>query len=91
MHEHSLLAYEEERPKLITRAGAVLAWVRAHPKSTDREIMDGMGFTDMNAVRPRCTELVEQDRLVEVGERKCPVTRKLVRVLDLSLAERGAS
>lgn len=89
IHEHSVAAYYEELPKLSRRAARVLDWVELHPKVTDREVMIGLGYSDMNAVRPRCTELVDAGSLVEVGERRCPVTGKTVRVLDLSLDERG--
>jgi predicted HTH transcriptional regulator len=89
MHEHSLAAYREERKNLLTRGQLVLEWLRSHPKSTDRQIMEGLGFRDMNQVRPRCTELVEKGLLVEVGELRCPVTGKTVRILDLSMDERG--
>jgi len=89
MHGHSLAAYREERKNLLTRGQLVLEWLRAHPKSTDRQIMEGLGFRDMNQVRPRCTELVEKGLLVEVGELRCPVTGKTVRILDLSMDERG--
>lgn len=89
IHSHSVLAYHQELPKLSRRALAVLNWIEYHPKVTDREVMRGLGFSDMNAVRPRVTELVDAGALVEVGERRCPVTGKTVRVLDLSLDERG--
>lgn len=89
IRQHSIEAYHQERPKLSRRALAVLDWIELHPKVTDREVMRGLGFSDMNAVRPRVTELIEAGRLVEVGERVCPVTRKTVRTVDLSLDERG--
>lgn len=37
---------------------------------TDREVMDMLGTTDPNRVRPRVTELVKAGVLVEVGKRK---------------------
>lgn len=91
VHEHSRQAYRAERPNLSARAKLVLEWVRLHPGTTDRDIRAGLGYADMNAIRPRVTELVEAGKLVEVGARRCPVTGKTVRVLDLSLAERGRS
>lgn len=89
IHEHSRLAYHAELPKLSRRALRILDWLELHPKKTDREIMIGMGFSDMNMVRPRVTELVEARRLVEVSEKRCGVTGKTVRIVDLSLDERG--
>lgn len=42
-----------------------------------------MGFPEPNAVRPRITELIAAGFLQEVGEKRCPVTRKTVRVVDV--------
>jgi len=83
MHENSLDAYGAEREKLGRRAQAVLAWVRLHGPATDREVMRGLGFTEPNCVRPRVTELVDLGLLVEVSNRRCPVTGKTVRVVDV--------
>ncbi len=89
IHEHSIAAYHAELPKLSRRALRILDWLELHPKKTDREIMLGLGYSDMNSVRPRCTELVDCGSLVEVGEKRCEVTGKTVRILDLSLDQRG--
>lgn len=83
MHEHSLEAYREEEAKLSARALAVLGWIRIHGPHTDREVMQGMGFTDMNAVRPRITELIDANKLMEVGAVRCLVTGKRVRRVDI--------
>jgi hypothetical protein len=45
--------------------------------------MQGMGFSDMNSVRPRITELIEKAKLMEVGSIVCPVTKKRVRRVDI--------
>lgn len=89
IHQHSIDAYHDEQPRLSRRLERVVAWLELHPKQTDREIMAGLGFGDMNAVRPRVTEGIEAGRIVEVGEKRCPVTGKTVRIVDLSLDERG--
>ena len=89
IHEHSVEAFHAEEPRLSRRLERVIAWLELHPRKTDREIMQGLGFTDMNSVRPRVTEGIGAKRIVEVGERVCPVTQKRVRVVDLSLDERG--
>jgi hypothetical protein len=83
MHANSLLAYEEERPRLSARAELVFANVKQHGPGTDREIMARMGFTDLNQVRPRITELVKSGLLVEVAQRVCDVTGKRVRVVGV--------
>lgn len=89
VHPHSAIAYREESQRLSRRAQRVIDWLELHPRQTDREVMVGLGFTDMNAVRPRITEAVMAGRLVEVGEKRCPVTGKTVRIVDLSIDERG--
>lgn len=89
VHEHSIEAYHSETAKLSRRAVAILAWLELHGPSTDREIVYGMGFSDMNCVRPRVTEAVEAGELVEVGEKRCSVTGKMVRLVDLSLDAKG--
>jgi hypothetical protein len=59
IHEHSIEAYHAEQPRLSRRALAILDWLELHGASTDREIVYGMGFSDMNCVRPRITEAIE--------------------------------
>lgn len=89
VHTHSIAAYHAELPRLSRRAQQIIDWLELHPKKTDREVMIGLGFQDMNCVRPRITEAVDLGALVEVDEKVCPVTRKTVRIVDLSLDERG--
>lgn len=79
MHTNSLTAYREERPRLSQRASEVLDVVRMFGPLTDRQIMETMGFAEPNAVRPRCTELIEAGLLVEYDNVRCPVTGKTVR------------
>ncbi len=81
IHENSVAAYNQELPKLSRRAMLVCAWIELNGPSTDRQVMRGMGFTDMNSVRPRITELVEAGLLFEVRSTICPETRKRVRVV----------
>jgi hypothetical protein len=85
MHEHSVAAFRAEEVKLGRRAQAIVAWIEEHGPHTDREIAYGMGFGEnLNAVRPRVTELVEEHkRLMQVCSRVDPVTRKTVRVVDI--------
>ncbi len=81
-HPHSHAAYDElvadkELPK---RAALILRWMLAHPRPwTDREVAARMEFPDMNCVRPRITELVEQGLLHEVDSVRCTITGKTVR------------
>lgn len=83
MHTHSIDAYHENHPLLTGRRAQIYEYFRDHGQCTDRQVMKGLGFTDMNAVRPRITELCTQPPhlLEEVGETRCPVTGKRVRVV----------
>lgn len=88
VHANSIDAYHAEEPKLSRRAEAVLAWIRIHGKATDRQIAYGMGFGEnLNAVRPRITELIEAGKLREATNIRCEVTGKRVRVVDLPLGQ----
>lgn len=84
MHDNSVAAYRVEEPKLSARAAAVLAWIVQHGPHTDRQVAYGMGFGEnLNAVRPRITELIELCKLMEVCSVTCPVTHKTVRKVDI--------
>lgn len=82
VHPNSAQAYHDSAPELSERAAAVLAVYRraTHPL-TDRDVKDALGFSDMNAVRPRITELVESGLLRECGRVKDSITGKMVRVV----------
>lgn len=89
IHENSVQAYHEEEAKLSRRARQIVDWLELHPGKTDREIMLGLGYSDMNAVRPRVTELIDAGAVVEVASKRCQLTGKTVRIVDLSLDEKG--
>jgi hypothetical protein len=85
IHDNSLAAYAVEETKLNRREQLVYDWILEHGPHTDREIARGMGYgQDMNAVRPRITSLIDKNKLMEVCNRKCPVTNRRVRVVDIS-------
>lgn len=83
VHQHSIDAYHGSAPMISRRAQMVLEWIRANGRATDRQIVEGLGFRDMNACRPRVTELVQLGALREVGSTVCPVTGKTVRLVDV--------
>ncbi len=51
---------------------------------TDRDVMRMLGFTDMNKIRPRITELVDAGALREVGTIKDDTTGRHVRLVARS-------
>lgn len=83
VHDNSINAYRSEEVKLSKRAEAVLLWITEHGPHTDRQVMQGMGFTEPNSVRPRITELIDANKLMEVGNVTCPITKKTVRRVDI--------
>ena len=59
-----------------TRKQEILSvWVG---EMTAREVANALGYLDMNAVRPRITELCKEGYLVEVGIKIDPVTGRRV-------------
>lgn len=88
IHDHSREAYRAAQGAINPRAKLIVEWLRHNGPATDREIAKGLKFADMNSVRPRVSSLVEGGVLIEVSAKKCDVTGKTVRVVDLSLAER---
>ena len=50
---------------------------------TDRQIMERCGYTEPNMVRPSITALVQGGMLEEIGNTKCHITGKKVRLVDL--------
>ena len=84
MHENSLTAYREERPKLNGRKQMIFDYYCRNGSCTDREVMSGLGFKDMNAVRPRINEMIEMGVLREEGGHICDITGKRVRVVGVN-------
>ena len=85
MHENSLLAFEEQREAghLSARQAEIYNAMFYLQTATDRQIMEHLKYTDMNAVRPRVTELVKQGKLFEAGSRLDSVTGKRVRIVAM--------
>lgn len=63
----------------ITRARSILEFM-GDDSYTAREIAYKMGFTDLNAVKPRLTELKSQGLLEVTGKRYDPITERNVAV-----------
>jgi hypothetical protein len=91
LHVHSLEARDVKGGVLTGRKEAVVRWLAVHGASTDREIKDGLlgPAADMNAVRPRVNELIEDGMVVEVGEKADHVTGMKVRVVTLVNGRNG--
>ena len=83
MHTHSAEAIGEFRSSghAALRNQAVIEVLERHRLGTDRQVAEWLGFSDLNAVRPRITELVKAGRLEEAGSTICPVTGRRVRMV----------
>ena len=85
IHENSIAAYQQQRDsgRLSRRQRAIVEVLERdtmqHLGRTDRMLMNALGFTDPNAVRPRVTELVNMGFLEECGEIKDSATGMTVR------------
>lgn len=88
-HENSIIAYHDTHTERRVRKEAVLAIYQEWPqvRFADREIMIKLGFKDMNAVRPRITELVDAGVLIECGKIKDGLTKRTVRTTRLYRGE----
>lgn len=81
MHRNSLKTFSEIQDSLRPREKMILLILNDGPL-TEREILERTGRTDMNYVRPRCSDMVKLGVLKEIGSELCPVTGKSVRVLE---------
>lgn len=86
MHIHSRIAWERlQGVKITARRKKILefyAW--ANKPMTDRQAKHGMGFNDMNQVRPRVTELLKMNALLEHSHIKDRVTKTMVRTCKVN-------
>tara|TARA_X000001388_G_scaffold28812_1_gene20349 strand:- start:342 stop:620 length:279 start_codon:yes stop_codon:yes gene_type:complete len=84
MHNNSLKAYYEEKPKLSKRSKDIYNFFKENERMyTDREVQLALGFSEPNQVRPRITELIKTGMLTEMGKTKCKYTNKTVREVVL--------
>ena len=60
----------------------------SHLKLTDREVMERLNYKDMNAVRPRISEMIRKGILMEVGTIRDPLTKRKVRFVELANKEK---
>jgi len=84
-HTNSLASYHEGKTQSFTRrAQEILGVIARLGPVTDRAVRDALGFPDMNAVRPRITELIEDGVLAEHGTMLDPTTNRNVRVVHIN-------
>ena len=91
IHANSLAAYHDGELGAFTKRQREILGVLGGtgPKITDRTCMKLLGYTDMNAVRPRITELIKKGVLRESGQISCPETKKKVRQFSIAPLDNG--
>ena len=83
MHKNSLAAFNSLDTK--TRKHIILRLYELHGPQTDRQILQKLDFYDMNAVRPRISELIDEGILKECGDTLDEETGRTVRVVRVKL------
>jgi hypothetical protein len=83
VRETSLKAYDAIRADgtAATQAGRILAFIRANPGSSRADVERGTGIK-INAVCGRVKQLLEDDAIVERGEKFDPATNRNVMRLE---------
>lgn len=67
-----------------TRQEVIYNLIRQSKRAlSDRQIMEQLGFRDMNAVRPRITEMLRAKLLEEGDEQMDQITNRYVRTVRL--------
>jgi len=85
IHPHSLAAHADgDAGPFSERESLIICALHQLGQATDRQLMKHLGFTDMNAVRPRLTELIESGVVTECGSLIDPSTKKRVRIVRLN-------
>ena len=85
VRENSFAAWHAGRTELFSeREQQILQAMRHLGAALDREVLEHLGYVDMNSVRPRITELIRDGVLEEVRDVADPTTGKTVRVLRLT-------
>lgn len=75
------LAQEKDKKRLSRRCRMILSEAsKRDSEFSDRQMRQWLGLSDMNAVRPRITELVQDGFLVECGTTIDTTSRKRVRL-----------
>jgi len=86
MHKNSLKAYGElkstDRRALIFKVFEYLGY-----PLTDRDVKDVLGYSDMNYVRPRISELIDEGKIMECGTEIDHETKKHVRLCRVKTPE----
>ena len=86
VRDNSIKAYREVVTNITPRHQMIIDSLESLEREganniTDRQIAEACGFSDMNSVRPRITELINMGLVVEGVRTTCQATNKHVRTL----------
>lgn len=82
-HHNTKASWVEAKHNLSKRKTQIMDVIVLEGAGTDRQIMARMGMTEPNMVRPSITALVQMGLLTEIGNTKCSITSKRVRLVDV--------
>ena len=86
VHKFSIEAYHEGKMHgfFNDRQTEIIHAVRGMKECTVRELCERLGYSDLNAIRPRCTELIDKGVLEEAGSKKCDKTGRTVMTVRIT-------
>jgi LmbE family N-acetylglucosaminyl deacetylase len=90
VHPNSVKAYHEGMldDSFNIREREIIQALKVLGRAADREIMEYLGYQDLNSVRPRLTELINQAGILEeVGKEFDSQTKKTVRIVRIKQLE----
>lgn len=83
-------SYETIKPCKSQRHQQIVEAIIEHGPMTVDELMDRLGYSDPNRIRPRLTELAQAGALCTIGKRKSRRSGKLVAVWAVNEQKRTA-
>jgi len=83
IHDNSILS-NRETERYRRRQVIIEIYRKANKPLTDREVRDLGGFREMNEVRPRITEMVNEGILLEFSQIFDKASRRTVRTVHLA-------
>ena len=80
VHENSMESFDK-LDRASRRKVVLEVYIKSPSPMTDRQVAEKLSFSDMNKVRPRITELVQEGQLFEMLEKHYDtVTKRNVRL-----------
>lgn len=81
--DNSLEAYFSILNDMPKRRAIIFRSIAYYGPSTDRMIMKRLGYSELNSVRPRITEMINDNVLIQIGSQVDAWTNRTVRIVDI--------